>query len=57
MTPDYFFAHNKGGATHKRGWHVNNLRPTPALCYFNGRHPVIFLIIKIKWFYSIETQQ
>ena len=25
--------------------------------YFNRRHPVVFVILKIKWFYSVETQK
>jgi len=25
--------------------------------YLNRRHPVVFLKLKIRWFYSIETQQ
>jgi len=55
--PDYFFAHDKGGATHRSDWHVNNLSLTPALYYFKRRHPIVFLILKVKWFYSIETQE
>ena len=38
---------------------LHNLRVNKELIniYFNRRHPVVFLILKIKWFYSVQTQQ
>jgi len=27
------------------------------LCHFNTRHPVVFLILKVKEFYSVESHQ
>jgi len=34
----------------------------PAACeelsrYFDRKHPVVFVILNIKWFYSVEKQQ
>ena len=28
-----------------------------AMSYFNRIYSVVFLILKIKWFYSVEIQQ